>query len=142
MKNEKKTLKEEYSDIGELKREADKQGYFMMSIPGSPYIRVELPEEAHEIRGEHYISYKIEEDGSLTRFHMEDRQKEIAKELAKHVDAEKLMVHILSPYNPEELEELFERVIKKEGKVTEQPGCYSLNIGGKRGRPMNVVVSM
>ena len=135
-------LKEEYNNLGELKREADKRGYFMMSIPGSPYIRVELPGEEHEIRGEHYISYKIEEDGSLTRFHMEDQQKEIAKELAKYVDAEKLMVHILSQYNPEELEELFERVIKKEGKVTEQPGCYSLNIGGKRGRPMNIVVSM
>lgn len=61
----------------------------------------------------------------------------IAKALKDKVDGEALLKEFLmAKAHPEEIQELKERVVDKEAKITSKPKeCYSLVIGGKRGRP-------
>lgn len=133
-------LKERYNNLSELKKDADDGGFFMVSMPESKYIRMESPIEEHMIRENPFVQYKIEEDGSLIQYHIEHKHKELAQLLAKCINPERLMLHVLSNINPAEIEELYERAVEKEGKTSEAPGCYSINVGGKRGRPFNFVV--
>lgn len=59
----------------------------------------------------------------------------IAKKLAPHVDVEKFLQERLLLYSDaEEISELQKR-LKGYAKVTEAPRCYSLMVGGKRGKP-------
>lgn len=60
----------------------------------------------------------------------------VINKLAPHVDVKKLLMEIIllqSP--PQEVLELKERLEKGYAKVTEAKLCYSLMIGGKRGKP-------
>lgn len=61
----------------------------------------------------------------------------IVKKLAPHVDIKKFLEELILIHSPpEEIMELKERLEKGYVKITEAPRCYSLMIGGKRGRPL------
>lgn len=65
---------------------------------------------------------------------------QLAEVLAEYVSAKKLIKDVLDNVEPDELEDLYERVIVKKGKVKEEEGCYKLLIGGKRGSPFELML--
>jgi len=67
--------------------------------------------------------------------------KTIVNKLAPHVDVKQLLTEmLLIQSGPVEILELKERLEKAYPKVKDAPGCYSLMIGGKRGRPYEFVM--
>jgi len=65
---------------------------------------------------------------------------ELVIKLAPAVNTEELVRDALYDTNPDDLKELYERVIVKEGKVRDKPGCYKLVVGGKRGTPFELML--
>lgn len=60
----------------------------------------------------------------------------LAKKLAPHVNVETFLKERMEHHSTAtEIMELKERLEKPQTKITEAPRCYSLMIGGKRGRP-------
>ena len=67
--------------------------------------------------------------------------KSIVNKLAPHVDVKKLLTEmLLIQSGPVEIMELKERLEKGYAKVKDAPGCYSIMVGGKRGRPYEFVM--
>ena len=65
----------------------------------------------------------------------------IVNKLAPHVDVKKLLTEmLLIQSGPMEIMELKERLEKGYAKVKDVPGCYSIMVGGKRGRPYEFVL--
>ena len=65
----------------------------------------------------------------------------IVNKLAPHVDVKKLLTEmLLIQSGPMEIMELKERLEKGYAKVKDTPGCYSIMVGGKRGRPYEFVL--
>ena len=65
----------------------------------------------------------------------------IVNKLAPHVDIKKFLTEmLLIQSGPVEIMELKERLEKGYAKVKDAPGCYSIMIGGKRGRPYEFVL--
>lgn len=61
----------------------------------------------------------------------------IAEKLAPHVQVETFLKELIAcTTSPQEILELKERLAKGEVKISSENRCYSLLIGGKRGRPM------
>ena len=92
----------------------------------------ELDEKAEQQRmkmifkkaGQRYVEIKLEEVLNL-----------IVEKLAPHLDVKRFLKELLILHSsPQEIVELKER-LEKGAKITEAPLCYSLMIGGKRGRP-------
>ena len=65
---------------------------------------------------------------------------ELVNHLKEHVSVEKIIEDALCDTDPDELEEIFDRVVNKKGKIREEEGCYKLIIGGKRGQPMEFML--
>jgi len=60
----------------------------------------------------------------------------IAAKLAEHISMEDFLKELIRGHShPEEIIELQERLSKNYAKVTPVKQCYSLLVGGKRGRP-------
>ena len=78
--------------------------------------------------------------GLLKKLNTKKLINELAKILAKKITVEKLMRDVLSSLTPSELNEVYERVIIKKGKIREEEGCYKLLIGGKRGYPFELAI--
>ena len=76
----------------------------------------------------------------LKKINVNELQKSIAKELKNKIDGEGLIRDVLEDLPLLGLKDLHERVVKKKGKVKSQEGCYNLQIGGKRGRPMELFI--
>ena len=67
--------------------------------------------------------------------------KSIVNKLAPHVDVKQLLTEmLLIQSGPVEIMELKERLEKGHAKVKDTPGCYSLTVGGKRGKPYEFVM--
>ena len=67
----------------------------------------------------------------------------IANKLAPHVDIKKLLTEmLLIKSGPVEIMELKERLEKSYAKIKDTPGCYSLTVGGKRGKPYEFILIM
>ena len=65
----------------------------------------------------------------------------IVNKLAPHVDVKTLLTEmLLIKSGPVEILELKERLEKGYAKVKDVPGCYSLMVGGKRGKPYEFVL--
>ena len=65
----------------------------------------------------------------------------IVHKLAPHVDIKKFLTEmLLIQSGPAEIMELKERLEKGYAKVKDGPGCYSLTVGGKRGKPYEFVL--
>ena len=65
----------------------------------------------------------------------------IVNKLAPHIDVKKLLAEmLLIQSGPMEIMELKERLEKGYAKVKDTPGCYSIMVGGKRGKPYEFVL--
>ena len=64
----------------------------------------------------------------------------LVEKLTPHVSVEELLRDTLYDTNPEDLKEMYERVIEKKGSIREKPGCYKLMLGGKRGVPFQFML--
>jgi len=64
----------------------------------------------------------------------------IAEKLKDTVDAKRFLEELMFLHSsPAEILELHERILKG-ASVKDKPGCYSLMIGGKKGRPYEFVL--
>ena len=95
------------------------------------YVRIDDIKPPHRLKmlfkkaGNRYVGINIAE---TIRF--------IADKLKPHVDVGRFLAeHIRAYSSAEEIIELKERLEKGPVKVSGKPLCYSLMIGGKRGRP-------
>ena len=79
-------------------------------------------------------------DGKWKRVPILDIQSKLAEELVKQIEPKKILMYALKKLPPEDLEELYERVVEKRGKVVEGEGCYCLFVGGKQGAKKPFVV--
>ena len=94
------------------------------------YVRVDDIEPPHRLKmlfkkaGQRYVEVNFTE---IVKF--------IAEKLAPHMDVEQFLTeHIKAFSSAEEIMELKER-LEKPAKVSAKPLCYSLMVGGKRGKP-------
>ena len=86
------------------------------------------------------IFMKISED-EFVEVNMEEIASKIAEHLAPYINVkEYLKEFVLSVVPAPEAMEVLER-LEKGGKVTPTKGCFSLMIGGKRGRPFEFVLA-
>ena len=95
------------------------------------YVRIDSIEPPHKLKmlfkkaGQRYVEMNITE---IVKF--------IAEKLAPHIDVEQFLTeHIRAYSSAEEIVELKGRLEKRYAKISDKPMCYSLMIGGKRGRP-------
>lgn len=141
----KKTLNDKYDTVDELIEHCDKTfgkhyGTIFLALNKMLMVRPVL------IEGDEHIH--ISRDSVLYRkkdgkWHLIDTKKLVdvlVEHLKDHVSVEKLVEDALYDTSPEELDELFERVVKKKGSIREEEGCYKLVIGGKRGQPMEFML--
>lgn len=141
----KKSLKDKYDSVDKLIDHCDKifgkyYGTIFLALNKMLMVRPVL------IEGDEHIH--ISRDSVLYRrkgnkWHLVDTMKLInvlVEHLKEHVSVEKLVEDALCDTSPEQLEELFERVVKKKGSIREEEGCYKLIIGGKRGQPMEFML--
>ena len=84
--------------------------------------------------------YYIIENRKYVQIDMHKLVKDLSKKLAEKLTPEKLMKDVLYSTEPDELKEIFERVIIKEGKVKESEGCFKLLLGGKPGSPYELMI--
>ena len=82
--------------------------------------------------------YKITGDDTLQKIETMEMIKEISKDLSKYVNTEMLLIETFRKVHPKEIADLYERVVKKKGRVKSGPGCYSLSIAGKVGKPFEL----
>lgn len=64
----------------------------------------------------------------------------IAERLAVGLDAKGLIIEALRKAPPNDVVEIQERLEKPDAAVKPGPGCYSIKIGGKPGRPIELVI--
>ena len=128
-----------YESIGDLYEDLKtrKQKYALATLTDKNLVTV-TPMKEDNVYIPESIVFEILEDGTLEQRDIEKMEKEVIKRLAKYIDPEKLLIEILRMLIPEQLVELYERAVVKEGKITEGPGCYSLKIGGRRGTPFEL----
>ena len=138
-----KELKEEYSSLNALLEDVS-------NIFGS-YAVVAISENKVTISMQYVIdeelthlsrdipNYKFK-GKKLVRIHYDERIKELVDALKENITVEKFLEDVLNDIDPDSLEEIYDRVIKRKGKVKEEEGCYKLSIGGKRGMPFELML--
>lgn len=74
-------------------------------------------------------------DGKLKRLNAKKIISELMPKLIKHIDIKELLEDTLMDQAPEDLLEIFTRLIKpkKKASIKQKPGCCYLAIGGKPG---------
>ena len=134
-------FEDEYGSIEELVKEIGKQkeGYLINIFPENNFIEIQNWSENHEMLGGS-IYFKIEEDGKIKRRRQQTKVSEIVKSLAKHIDPKLLLEETLKQVSPDDIDEIYDRVVEKKGKVKSGEGCYSLKIGGKKGKPFELCI--
>lgn len=66
---------------------------------------------------------------------------ELAEKLARGLDKVELLKEVLRSAPPNHVIEIKERLdAHPDASVTSSPGCFSLKIGGRRGRPKELVI--
>jgi len=64
----------------------------------------------------------------------------MSSQLAEHFDSKMLMEEVLKKTDTEQLLELKERLEIPDASIKSKKGCFSLQIGGKRGRPVELTL--
>jgi len=139
-----KKLKKEYSSIEELEQDCKKllgtnwqiskrADNTVAILP----IKLEYDEEIHASRDLPIFFLKGKK---LYKMDAEKLMQEIVKILADKLNVHEFLADVLSSLHPNELQEVYERTVIKKGKVKATEGCYKLLIGGKRGRPMELML--
>jgi len=76
----------------------------------------------------------------LKEINIEEFQKSIIQKLKDKINTKELLKDVLDDLSFNALKELGERVVARKGKVRSVKGCYKLQIGGKRGRPLELML--
>ncbi len=66
---------------------------------------------------------------------------DLAEKLARELDKVELLKEVLRSAPPNDVVEIKERLdAKPDASITSSPGCFSLRIGGRPGRPRELVI--
>ncbi len=66
---------------------------------------------------------------------------DLAEKLARGLDKVELLKEVLRSAPPNDVVEIKERLdTKPDASITSSPGCFSLKIGGRSGRPKELVI--
>jgi len=66
---------------------------------------------------------------------------ELAEKLARGLDKVELLKEVLRSAPPNDVIEIKERLdAQPDASISSSPGCFSLKIGGRRGRPKELVI--
>jgi len=84
--------------------------------------------------------YKITDEDSLELEEIELDIPGMAAQLAEHFDANMLMQEVLKKADTDQLLEVKARLEKPDVSIKSKKGCFSLQIGGKRGRPIELTL--
>jgi len=92
-----------------------------------------------------YVVKKFEEtNGKLTieleEINIEKLKQEIIKKLSDKINTTAMLDDVLGDLTIQGLKELHSRTVEHKGKVKSKEGCYKLTIGGKKGRPMELML--
>ena len=128
-----------YESIGALYEDLKnrEQEYALATLTDKTFVIV-TPMKGNDVYMSEAIVFEILPDGTLEQKDIEEMQKQVIKRLAKYIEPEKILMEILRTLEPDQMVELHERAVEREGKVTSGSGCYSLKIGGRRGTPFEL----
>ena len=92
-----------------------------------------------------YVITKLEDKNGkvkieLKEINIEKLKSGIIKELSDKINTTALLDDVLGDMSIHSLEELSARAVDKKGSVKSKEGCYKLVIGGKKGRPMQLML--
>jgi len=80
-------------------------------------------------------------DGELEEIPYKEVRKQLINIIKKKINTDKfvelILTESLDTTQPDSLFDLIERVIEKNGKIKQRPGCVELEIAGKRGRHLH-----
>jgi hypothetical protein len=125
--------------LKDLIERAKKENFIMTFQPENNIImmiKTTEQEEVHDLFGDFEV-YRLE-NGKILKVDMKVLVNESAKVLSKHVKPEDVVKNILRDLTPSEIMEVFERAVKKKGKIKTKNGCFEIQIGGKRGHPFTI----
>jgi len=129
-------LKNRYKNREDLRKDCvkklDKDNFVFMEFVDLIGIYPVGIDSLHTMRDVKWYNVK---DDSLEAMETKEKIKQITNILKDHVTLEKVIEDALTETNPSDLNEIFERVVLKRGKIKEEEGCYKLILGGKRGAP-------
>ena len=84
--------------------------------------------------------YRITEEHPIVLELIELDLEKMASILAENFDAKMLMDEVLRKADTDQLLELSERLAIPNASVKSRKGCFSMQIGGKRGRPVELTL--
>ena len=84
--------------------------------------------------------YRIVREYPLELEEIEIDLDKMASQLAEHFDSKMLMDEVLRKTDTDQLLELKERLETPDASIKSKKGCFSLLIGGKRGRPVELTL--
>ena len=138
-----KKMKNYYQKVEDLRKDAKKllrDHYTISEIPDRNFFAVYPANYREYVKDERLhiqrdcLFYHIKKDG----FCLMDSQKfvdEIAVKMKDKVDIELLIKDALYDADPDELMEIYERLVKNNASIRSGDGCYKFFIGGRPGRP-------
>ena len=147
-KSKLRNLKKSYESIDKLKDDCKKRVgddfYIMDSVRNGLVVILPEPKPIENWESFHItrdsIMYRCDNSGYLEKVNTKAMIKEIVKVTAAHLSPEELMEDVLNSVDPDDIIEIYQRVVEKKGKIKEAEGCYKLLIGGKRGAPFELMI--
>lgn len=146
-----KKLKVKYKDFKELEEDANKkiksEYYYITTVPKLklimiyPFSIIEYGKDDERVHlSRDCLFYFATEKNEYKKMNTEKFINKLVDKLVPHVSVEELVRDALYDTNPEDLREMYERVIEKKGSVRDKPGCYKLMLGGKKGAPFEFML--
>jgi hypothetical protein len=144
-----KKLKKKYDDVNELQKACENlfgDHSIVMVYNGLHHVAVypsnieDDTKEDHRIHLMRDVVWYNKEEEQLTRMDIEEKIKLIVDKIKDKVNIEQLLVDRFHDSDPEELQEMFERVVLNQGAVKDKEGCYKLMVGGKKGKPYEFTI--
>jgi hypothetical protein len=146
-----KKMNVSYDSISNLQDDANKKlgadNYYITTVPKIkiiivyPFAVVEGGKDDDRIHlSRDALFYFLTEKGTHKKMNTEKFINALVEKLTPHVSVEELVRDALYDTNPEDLKEMYERVVEKKGSIKEKPGCYKLRLGGKRGVPFEFML--
>jgi len=146
-----KKMKVQYKGLGELQEDAVKKigddYFYVTNVPKLKIIivypfgvieggrdddRIHLSRDA--------LFYYKNEKGNYKKMNTEKFINALVEKMTPHVNIEELIRDALYDTTPEDLREMYERVIEKKGSIKDKPGCYKIALGGKKGAPFEFML--
>jgi hypothetical protein len=144
-----KRLKPSYDTIDDIIKDSTKilgDYYYTTTVPKMnilvvyPFNHKERGSRGDRIHIARDAIFYTEKDGKYQKLNTEKMIEELVGRLVSHISIEHLVRDVLYDTNPDDLREIYERVVEKNGSIKEEPGCYKLLIGGKKGPPFEMAL--